>query len=602
MIARLPLILSCFFCFLAGTKAYNQTKATFILDMVHNNPGEPLTKTSFNNSAVLAANGYNGKVMNDFIFPTAAITFKKLNPEIFPIGSKEYEWVMNAANTIRKNIKEAHGAGIKVYYFTDVIVLPKKLVSLYHDEICDANGRISFERPKTVEIHKIMLDELFETFPDLDGLVIRTGETYTNNVPFHTGNNPITNGAESHIKLLKLLREEVCVKWNKQIFYRTWSFGGMHDDTAYYQKVTSQIEPHKNLVFSIKHTKGDYQRTYDFNPTLSLGNHRQIVEVQCQREYEGKGAYPNYVMDGVINGFEEYGANKPQAGFKSLNDIKNNKNFAGVWSWSRGGGWVGPYITNEFWCKLNAYVISHWAANTLQTEEQVFNRFMTENGIKGNSRKPFRQLALLSAQAVIRGHASVKLPFDSNMVFWMRDEFLAGIEPQAELIARFPSEGFLYSSFENLYSKNLLDTAVAEKFEAVLLWQKIVALSRQVHMPNKSDELYIRVSSQYGLLLHQIIAEGWNIMAMGFAGDAGGKYNYKAMDASIKKYDAYWKAFEQFKMANTSSATLYKPFAFVYQGPTYHLEKGMDYSIKKYRNLIAKVMSGNQPQHLQTSK
>ena len=42
-----------------------------------------------------------------------------------------------------------------------------------------------------------------------------------------------------------------------------------------------------------------------FNPTLGIGRHRQIVEVQCQREYEGKGAYPNYVVKGVVEGFEE---------------------------------------------------------------------------------------------------------------------------------------------------------------------------------------------------------------------------------------------------------------------------------------------------------
>ena len=596
MIARLPLIVVVLCCAMFSVKASAQ-KVNYILDMVHNNPGEPLTKSSFNNSSFLATNGYNGKVMNDFIFPTAAVKFKKLNPNIFPAGSIEAKWVDDAAAKIRTNIKEAHAAGIKIYYFTDVIVLPKRLVEIYHNEICDANGKISFEQPKTIEIHKIMLDELFETFPDLDGLVIRTGETYTNNVPYHTGNNPITNGAESHIKLLNLLREEVCVKLNKQIFYRTWSFGGMHDDTAYYLKVTNQIVTHPNLVFSIKHTKGDYHRTYDFNPTIGLGKHKQIIEVQCQREYEGKGAYPNYVMNGVIDGFEEYSSNKPQAGNKSLNDIKNNKNFAGVWSWSRGGGWVGPYISNELWPRLNAYVISHWAANTSKTEDQVFNQFMKENGITANDKKAFRQLALLSAKAVIRGHSSVKLPFDSNMVFWMRDEFLSGIEPQAEVDARAPSEGFLYTYFQNLYNQHLLDTAIAEKKEAVKIWQEIVSLSNKIHLANKADEAYVKVSSKYGFLLHQIIAEGWNIMAMGFVGDNIDKYNYKAMDDSIKKYDVYWKAYEQFKSTNPSSATLYRPYAFVYQGPTYHLKKGMDYSIEKYRSLVAKAMTNIQQMH-----
>ena len=43
-----------------------------------------------------------------------------------------------------------------------------------------------------------------------------------------------------------------------------------------------------------------------FNPCIGIGKHQQVVEVQCQREYEGKGAHPNYIAKGVIDGFEEF--------------------------------------------------------------------------------------------------------------------------------------------------------------------------------------------------------------------------------------------------------------------------------------------------------
>ncbi len=566
--------------------AQQQPNSYFILDMVHNNPGESLTKSAFNKPAFLKQQGYTGQVMNDFTFAHAAITFDKLNPQIFPKGSRERAWVLAAAERVKRNIKAAHAAGIKVYYFTDIIVLPKTLVALYHDEICDANGKISFEKPKTVEIHKLMLDEVFETFPDLDGLVIRTGETYLNNVPYHTGNGPITNGISSHVKLINLLRDEVCVKRNKTIFYRTWSFGGMHDSADYYLAVTNQIQPNPNLIFSIKHTKGDYHRTYDFNPTLGIGNHEQIVEVQCQREYEGKGAYPNYVMDGVINGFEEYQTNKPQPKNKSLKDIANGKNFAGVWSWSRGGGWVGPYITNEFWCKLNAYVISQWGANKTLTEEQIFNQFMNENGIRDlASRKAFRRLCLLSAKAVLRGQTSAKYPFDNDWVWWIRDHFLAGID-SLPTSTSFPSEGYLFKAFTAYYQQGLLPNIITEKQEAVSIWKEIVALSFQIKMTNKADENYIKVSSQYGLLLQTIITEGWQIMALGFIGDKTAKYDVEKIALSIKKYDLAWQRFNQLKAVNPSCASLYKPFAFTYTAPDYHQQQGIGASINKYRKLI----------------
>lgn len=576
-------------------KAQNQSK--YILDMVHNNPGESLTESVFNDPNFLVKNNFNGMVINDFTFAHAAITYDELNPKIFPLGSKEREWVNEAAKKVTENIKKAQDAGIKVYYFTDIIVLPKKLVDLYRDEICDSNGKISFERPKTIEIHRIMLNELFNKFPDLDGLVIRTGETYLNNVPYHTGNGPITNGIDSHIKLINLLNDEVCIKRNKKIFYRTWSFGGMHEDPEFYLAVTNKIKPNYNLVFSIKHTKGDYHRTFDFNPTLGIGNHPQIVEIQAQREYEGKGAYPNYVMNGVINGFEEYQTNTIQKGNKGLNDIKGNSNFAGVWSWSRGGGWVGPYIKNEFWCKLNTYVISHWAQNTSKSESEVFNLFMDENGIVNlESRNNFRELCLLSAEAVLRGHDSANLPFKNDWVWWMRDEFLSGISNRDTTSGLFPSEGVLYKAYDYWYSNNLLMKAVAEKFEAVEKWKRIANLSSKINMPNKEDQQYLKTSSTYGLLLHQIIAEGWNIMALGFIGDKTGNYSVMELKKSIAKYDEYWLKYKQFKQDNPDCATLYKPYAFIYTSPSYHEERGMDASVNKYRLIIS-----NERNHKKTS-
>ena len=70
-----------------------------------------------------------------------------------------------------------------------------------------------------------------------------------------------------------------------------------------------------------------------FNRQVGIGKHAQIVEIECQREYEGKGAFPNYIMDGVIDGFVE---NSPRVGLNHI--IANSSNVKGIWTWSRGGG------------------------------------------------------------------------------------------------------------------------------------------------------------------------------------------------------------------------------------------------------------------------
>lgn len=297
----------------------------FLLDMVQNNPGEPLFSSRFNDPATLKAYGYDGQVINEFTPPQTAITFETFDERIFPAGSTGRAWVDATAEKIDAHIARAHAAGIAAYFFTDIIVLPKRLVELYGDQILDSQGRISFDRPLTQQIHRRMLREICARFPGLDGIVVRTGETYVQNVPFHTGNNPITNGATSHLTLLGILRDELCVRAGKRVFYRTWSTGGdkLTSDPDFYRQVTDQVETHENLIFSIKHTAKDFWRTIPFNRTIGVGNHRQIIEVECQREYEGKGAFPNYVIDGVVNGFEEF-RTQPRTGPIGLAEVADN--------------------------------------------------------------------------------------------------------------------------------------------------------------------------------------------------------------------------------------------------------------------------------------
>lgn len=515
-----------------------------VLDMVHHNPGEALTESAFRKPEKLASFGFNGMVINEFKFPHCAVSFESFDKRIFPKKSKERKWLENLTEEIRRQIVNCHDNGLGAFYFTDIIVVPKRLVELYQDEICDENGRISFEKEKTWEIHRLMLQELFDRFPDMDGLVIRTGETYLHNIPYHVGNGPVDykskyeESIQIHTKLMQMLREEVCVKRNKKIIYRTWDFGYFHTRPEYYSAVTENVEPHPNLYMSIKHTEGDYFRTFEFNKTITLGRHKQIIEVQCQREYEGKGAYPNYVANAVINGFEE---TKNEPSHRGLNDIKDHPLFAGVWTWSRGGGWQGPYITNEFWCDINTYVLSQWANNPNRTEEEIFNEYAIKKGIAKSSLSYFRRLCLLSPDGIIRGRGSL---VHSVNVGWTRDHFLGGINQNKRV-------------FDEIIAENKIDESIYEKKVATAIWRDIVELSMKIECSDKETEDYIRISAKYGYLLHGIMEQGWTIMLKGYQGDITGEYDFGTIAWAIQLYDNYWAEYNNLKDSNTNCATLY---------------------------------------------
>ncbi len=455
MIKRLILIIL-FLINLFACKEKETLRFDYILDMVHSNIGEGETESMFNNPQFLKSRGYNGMVSQWYV--NCAINYDHFEKGIIPMDSKEREWIERRAGYIHKKLKECSKSGINVFAFTDVFIAPKSIWDKYgHEMGAEENnfhgygGSVknvrspNIQHSRVQELMKAQIAGIFETFPSLDGLVIRFGETYLHDTPFHFGGKPVRQGDEGitdHVILLNILREEVCVKRNKKLFYRTWDFGWFHTQPEVYQAITNRIEPHPNLLFSIKHTQGDFHRNFFFNPTLGIGKHGQIVEVQCQREYEGKGAHPDYIAKGVIDGFQEYAG---QPGIKSLYDLNSSKNFRGVWTWSRGGGWKGPYIKNEFWCELNAFVLSGWATNPTRTEKEIFEEFANEKNLSDMDTKKLYKIALMSDTAVLIGRSS-KIT-DINP-FWIRDQFMGGLTTNSFNIHTSEAWGTLNSTFD----------------------------------------------------------------------------------------------------------------------------------------------------------
>jgi len=453
-----------------------------------------------------------------------------------------------------------------------MILLPKKLIAKFKDEICDQQGHIDIERPKTREIFRALLRETFQRVPELDGIVVRTGEVYLQDFPYHAasgnfsdakrqGGSAILHGEQSHIELLKVLRDEVCEKLNKIVIYRTWSFGpqNFHENPKYYLKVTDAIAPHTNLIFSIKHQQGDFHQLTPFNPTLMIGKHRQIIEVQCQREAYGKGAHPYYIGDGVINGWEEYAWLMKPGQPHGLREVITNELCAGVWTWSRGGGWEGPYIKNELWCELNAYVIAKFAENPTRSEENIFNEYARERlKLSTGDAKKFRELNLLSERAVLRGQLTT-LGAKIN-VWWARDHFFD--EPD----------------LADFIKKGMVEKALAEKGDSVAIWKHIEQLAQEIHFADANTQEFVEVSAAYGRTKYEIIEQAWTVLFYGKLGDNLGSYDREKIRGAISHYDNLWKEWKNLANSHPCCATIYKDVGFDYQ-------PGLGAAINRYRRI-----------------
>jgi hypothetical protein len=547
-----------------------------LLDMVHHNPGEPPFRTRFLEPAHLRAYGFNGQVFKHI---NCVATYADTGVDCFPAGSPERAWLDQFTPGITQQIAAAKAAGLQVFYHVDLFVLPTRLVEHFRSEICDpATGRILLDRPRTLELHRVLFAELTRRFPEVDGYIVRVGETYLFDTPHHVGNGPIPRlgpawtpdylyaetlaarepaeprwsraQENAYVTLIDFLRAEICERHARQLFFRTWDIfpDKLHARRDHYLAVAERVAPHPKLAFSIKHTALDFWRHVQSNPCLLQGRHPQIIEVQCQREYEGKGAYPNYVMAGVLDGFEE---NTRKLG---LRELLGHPQIVGVYSWSRGGGWYGPYLRHELWPDLNAYVLAAVVRSPETTERAAFEQYATERlGLAAADVDRFRQLCLLSARAILLGrHCEA---FDRQLqeavlptANWMRDDRLGGRFQLAPVLAWIIAHGRTAE-------------VLAEKARAVALWQEIAQLAEAIRFPDAATGRFVAVSAHYGRLLFAIVEQGWRVLLAGAAGDRTGRYDAAEIRAAAQRYHALWQEYRELA-AEPLCATLYVPRYF----------------------------------------
>lgn len=535
-----------------------------VTDTVHDNPGLAEYDSVYNSPAFLSERGYDGIVLDLFDAADFGLlwdNFDLQNPDrekIFPYNSDERIWAENKKRELTEKYNEAVNSNQKVYFMMDMIVLPSSMPEIY-PEILNKDGKIDIMSDKMKEILDAMFDEMFSEFPQISGIYIRYGETYVGeeyNTPYHIGNNPIVGkDTKYHNFLINYLKDKVCIEKDKEIIYRTWGFSGFQNDKKVYEKISNKIDTNENLFFSVKYTTGDFHREVKFNQCVNAGKHKQIVEVQCAREYEGKGAYPDYIAGDVINGAEEYDWLMKDNEIKSLAEAVNLSNsvVSGIWTWSRGGGWDGPYINgsngengsvtvengSELWCDLNAYVISKWAKDTSKSDrELVLDYAKSILKMNGDDAQIFYSICEKSSHAVLlgRGTNSPDVKWD---VWWTRDQ-------------NINKKGFM-SNVENAVKDKTYEIVLAEKQEAVDTWQEIADLA-QTLSDSASQKDYIITTCQYGLYIYSIFRDM-------YVANIYNQLDSEAYSSEIKdSYNHYlmqWSAYQNLYEMAEGCPTLY---------------------------------------------
>ena len=454
---------------------------------------------------------------------------------------------------------------VEPYFFVDLLVFPKPVLAVWTNATDPKTGKVLWNEAGK-QLTRLLVAETVAEFPLVKGWIVRTGETYVFDLPFHTGNSPVPRGlpVETTIALwadfVNLLREELCVKAKKQLIMRSWD--SFPSDALWYLNLTARIEPHSLLYFSIKHTPADFVRPSQWNPMLGVGAHAQIVEIELQREYEGKQAFPNYIVDGVIDGFPEMA---DKVGIASL---VGKPQFRGYWSWSRGGGWWGPYIHgNEWGVDLHMQTLARWwsGGHPGRVSEPVAFAASCEALFLGCTRANFccdalRVIVQNGALSVLHGVWGA----NETVGDWMRDDRMCGLSCTAGAFTAACAAG------DAAWAAGLAERAWAKSNSASMLVTFESTVANLLSDVAQRGE--IRASVSYGAYLFAIVDAAWRVMAQGFLKGAGNAappscgpntvFNQTELTAAICDYDAAQMAYRAFGLANVFAASLYHDYYF----------------------------------------
>ncbi|MEX0774934.1 MAG: hypothetical protein WD042_04365 [Phycisphaeraceae bacterium] len=444
------------------------------------NPGEPQPETRYRNPEELVRLGYNGLV----IYETTGLSGVD-SPESVGTGEMR-RWVERQSQNVGETIHRAAKAGLGVYIVYDTLSLPRTVVERHMSDMVCKNRPTTLcpASEKAVEYSVRAVESLMGQWPELAGVVLRFGDNDAARLPYLVGNDiyqphcarcSLLGRADRIVLILEQFHKLVVGKLNKRLIARAWNVrpNGMHDSVELAQRIAPKLpgEPRDDrFILSFKFSETDFWRYQRWNPSsLVFGDRPIMYELQCQREFEGKGGIPNWQVPLWQHGYPETLDAEPRQGLAMVAD---QVNLAGLWAWVRGGGWGGPFTKNEAWIDANVVAVPLLADDPKIDAATLADKWIRQRLRVTDDRaaEALGKILADSAQFVLKGFyigpfaRQRQVPWHPNGD-WIQDD-LIDVQAAWRMIQRLPDSE--------------LDQVVQEKKEAVEQVAADSALLQQV--------------------------------------------------------------------------------------------------------------------------
>jgi len=453
-------------CFLISLAWVWRTARLLVLGLSLNAPGAfaaddavPLRLGSGEKSlARYQEYGYNAAIIGDV---TQLATYDAVCPGVIIRGSDLWKRIEGQREKFQKAYDQAVKCGLAVCLMTDEVSMPIPILArLQKRSSADLRAEFDLDSPEFWDLYRAKYREVLKAYPRVAYVMVRTGENYSHPDEGFIGRTVVHGGKydDAYFRHMQRLIEEtrrvVVDEFGRTLIWRTWDLGndGFHANPQVYDRVLAGLPERKGLIFAVKFTQTDFWRYNDFNPMIGRGGVKQIVEYECAREYEGKGAFPDYV--GPIHA----GAMRRMAALGVTNS----------WIWDATGGWGGPFLKSDRWVRLNDEATSRLARNPALDPRALAQEWAArEFGVRASTN--VAEIAMLSADCVLKSQYIA--PYARDHHGWkpslnlMRDDIIRGAELKP-----------LYDG-----SKNSLPEVFAEKEEAVAIAGRMRALFESSH-------------------------------------------------------------------------------------------------------------------------
>jgi hypothetical protein len=384
-----------------------------LIDMIHENPGEPELRTRYRDPAILKGMGYEAIVIPGALtaLPGAREGMETVPASAWGAARKPAE--LEAA--IEGQVKAALGLGMKVFFYGDALLLPRHLVEGRPEWLCeDGSGRLCAGKEAVYEAMQGQVEALFNRWPGAAGLVMRAevaaeGMPHMVGTPLHAGIGgacPVCGGISLMERLVRFITRmhETMARRGKIYVHRAWQMPvagrmSIHDDAEAYRELSGRLPESEQLAFSFRFGGCDVPRMEALIACVKADQRPKWVELMCECAGGGKGAFPNYQAPAWRELFRALMGNCGSGGTTGGEELRR----MGIWGWSRGGGWGGPRVQREEWIDANVRALADLYREPGSAAADVATRWVAETFGVPESSPPapaLAELLMLSAGTI----------------------------------------------------------------------------------------------------------------------------------------------------------------------------------------------------------